>query len=199
MSNLKRGAVLVSAVLGTFACSGPDGGGESGAPSAATSSPRPSTTAGGASMPTWFRVEGNEIEIDIVAGATSDANYWNFNGAFGGNMTITVPEGARVTINFRNADPVVTHSIGVGPVSDSPPASPAPQPVFEGAMSSNPTSMAHGTGSNESETLTFTASQAGQYALLCYIPGHAITGMWVRFDVGGEPGVAGAPDVQIMD
>jgi uncharacterized cupredoxin-like copper-binding protein len=43
----------------------------------------------------------------------------------------------------------------------------------------------------ESETITFTASQAGEYSLVCYVPGHAMIGMYVHFNVSadGEAGV----------
>jgi sulfocyanin len=150
-----------------------------------------------ADLPSWYRMNGNQVGLDIVAGATPDIQYWNFNGAGNGNMTITVPEGAQVTINFRNDDPNMPHSIGVAPFTPTPPANPAPEPVFPGAISQNPVSMTDATLTGETETITFTASQAGQYALLCYIPGHAVSGMWVRFNVGGEPGVTGAPNVQI--
>jgi hypothetical protein len=69
--------------------------------------------------------------------------------------------------------------------------------VFAGAISSNPTSPTEATAAGQTETITFTADRAGEYSLLCYVPGHGVAGMWVRFNVGGQPGVTGAPDVQI--
>jgi uncharacterized cupredoxin-like copper-binding protein len=43
------------------------------------------------------------------------------------------------------------------------------------------------------ETITFTASDAGEYSLVCLIPAHAATGMWMGFTVSaaGEAGVSG--------
>jgi FtsP/CotA-like multicopper oxidase with cupredoxin domain len=148
-------------------------------------------------MPSWFRVNGNQVQMDIVAGANGDNNYWNFNGAANGGMTITVPEGAQVTINFRNDDPNMVHSVGVAEWTSNPPAAPPAESVFGGAISSNPTSATDATATGQSETITFTADRAGQYSLFCYVPGHGVSGMWVRFNVGGQPGVTGAPNVQI--
>jgi uncharacterized cupredoxin-like copper-binding protein len=41
------------------------------------------------------------------------------------------------------------------------------------------------------ETITFTASTAGDYAIVCVIPAHALQGMWIGFEVSasGESGV----------
>jgi FtsP/CotA-like multicopper oxidase with cupredoxin domain len=149
--------------------------------------------AGAGEMPSWFRVNGTQVEMDIVAGATPDGNYWNFNGARNGSMTITVPQGAQVTVRFRNDDPAMVHSIGVAQHTGSPPPQPAPDPVFAGAISGDPASPTDATKTGEMETITFTADRPGEYALYCYVPGHAAAGMWVRFNVGGNPGVTGAP------
>ena len=69
----------------------------------------------GMDMPDWFKMDeaAKTVTLDISAGSTDANNHWNFNGYFGGNATITVPEGYTVTINFTNNDPLTTHSIGV--------------------------------------------------------------------------------------
>jgi uncharacterized cupredoxin-like copper-binding protein len=45
----------------------------------------------------------------------------------------------------------------------------------------------------ETETITFVAGAAGNYSLVCYIPGHSAVGMWLFFNVSGdgEAGVQG--------
>ena len=191
---LATGAALLL-TFGLAACGGGEPAPEAEAPEAAPPAAAPPPAAGG--MPSWFQVEGNNVTMDIVAGATPDANHWNFNGATNGAMTITVPEGAQVTINFRNADPAMAHSLGISAFTATPAAAPAAEPAFPGAISADPTSMTASTLTGESETIMFTASTAGEYVLTCYIPGHAISGMWVRFNVGGEAGVTGAPNVQL--
>jgi sulfocyanin len=131
----------------------------------------------------------------ITAGATNALNHWNYNGAVSGNMTITVPEGYSVTINFKNADPNMAHSLGIVAQTGNFGATLEPAPVFEGAVTSNPTSMTEGTMPGEEESISFTAATAGNYSMVCFVPGHAATGMWVRFNVStdGTAGVQGAP------
>jgi uncharacterized cupredoxin-like copper-binding protein len=46
--------------------------------------------------------------------------------------------------------------------------------------------MTKATQPKQSETLKFTAARAGDYTLNCFIPGHALTGMWIRFDVSAD-------------
>ena len=43
------------------------------------------------------------------------------------------------------------------------------------------------------ETITFVADAAGDYTLVCYVPGHTAVGMWIYFRVtsDGSVGVQG--------
>lgn len=34
--------------------------------------------------------------------------------------------------------------------------------------------------------MKFTAAKAGTFAMVCLMPPHALTGMWIRFDVSAE-------------
>jgi FtsP/CotA-like multicopper oxidase with cupredoxin domain len=105
---------------------------------------------------------------------------WKFNGMANGEGTITVPVGYEITVEFTNDDSAMAHSLGVdakvggyGAMFDDP------QPAFTGAITADPASMIEAT------------LPAGEYAMVCYIPGHAVTGMWIRFNVSdGEPGVS---------
>ena len=146
-------------------------------------------------MPDWMSVDegAKTVSIEIVAGKTDAANNWNFNGFVKGEATVVVPEGYAVTLTFTNNDPNMVHSIGVGEKMDTfPPMINDPAPVFAGAMSSNPTDMMNATKTGATETLSFTADKAGDYALICYIPAHAATGMWIGFTVSadGKAGLA---------
>jgi len=144
----------------------------------------------------WIEVDDSarEVRLDIVAGLTEDNFRWNFNGYAKGGATLTVPVGYRVVIAFRNDDPAVPHSIGVSEIQSPFPAMfDQPTPVFEGGISSNPTSMTDSTMPGESETVTFTAERAGTYALVCYIPAHAVTGMWITLEVSSGGSVSFDP------
>lgn len=140
-------------------------------------------------MADWITVDesARTVTIDLVAGQTDANNRWNYNGHASGDVTVVVPQGYEVTIDFSNADPVNPHSVVVmSPMDPWPAQFTDAQPVFDGAMSSNPTDMQAATMPNESETITFTASEAGEYALVCLIPAHAITGMWIGFRVSAD-------------
>ena len=154
----------------------------------------PPAAAAALTMPDWYQVDhdAQTVTMDITAGSTPANNYWNFNGWHGGTGMIVVPVGYEVTINFTNSDPAMAHSIGIDARTSNFPANfSQPTPVFEGAISSTPTSLTESTMPTETETITFTADQAGAYSMVCYVPGHAIIGMYTFFNVSadGEAGV----------
>jgi len=144
------------------------------------------TTTGALTTPSWMSVEaGNQtVELEIAAGSDAVNNYWNFNGLYAGNGAITVPQGYTVTINFSNADPAQPHSVGIGERMDAYPAMfENPQPAFAGAMSPDAST---GTAPGGTATLTFTADTTGEYAMICYVPGHAVAGMVIPFIVSAD-------------
>lgn len=192
---MRRTAGLSSALvfaLSAIAC----GGGETEeAPEAeapATETPAPAATG----STDWVTADdaAKTVTLNVVAGQGNANNNWNFNGFANGAATVTVPTGYTVTLNFTNQDPNMAHSVGISEKPAGPwSATPAATPVFANAVSSNPTSMTDATKTGASETVTFTADRAGQYAMVCYVPGHAAAGMWINFNVvdGGTAGVAG--------
>ncbi|MFQ6046059.1 MAG: sulfocyanin-like copper-binding protein [Gemmatimonadales bacterium] len=189
MRNSKILAIGSIALLafGLTAC----GGGEQ---EEASGESQPSMSAAGAELtiPNWMTVdnEAKTVTLEILAGQTDANNHWNFNGYVNGGATVTVPEGYTVTIEFENRDPAMAHSIGVDALTGNfPPMFDNPQPVFVGAISSNPTDAASATQPGQSETITFTASQAGSYSLVCYVPAHALSGMWIGFNVSSDGSV----------
>lgn len=141
------------------------------------------------SMPDWMEIDhdAETVHIELVAGATNQNNYWNFNGHYRGTGGITVPVGYTVTINLVNQDPAMGHSVGVGEAQDSYPNQFSEVvPVFDGAVTSNPRSMTESTLPGEEESITFTVDQEGEFVLICYVTGHAATGMWLPFTVSAD-------------
>jgi sulfocyanin len=198
--NMKRTAFATALLLGLAACGGSEPAQEAPAETSEPAAETETAPAGESqmastelSMPDWYQMDGESVTLDIVAGSTPAGNYWNYQGYQNGAIDIVVPVGANVTINFSNEDPNMAHSVGISEGFDSPPAVVEPVAVFEGAISSNPTSMTEGTLPGQSETITFTADEAGEYVMVCYIAGHAVSGMWVNFTVSadGESGVRG--------
>lgn len=194
------GAALATTVsLALAACGGGEPGaeGEGGAGGTAGGQ-RQAAAPGELSVPEWMEVdrEAESVTMEIVAGATDANNYWNFQGHAMGNAEIVVPRGYSVRIDFRNQDQSMAHSLGIGEYRRSWPAMfQDPQPVFEGAITSGAAEIPTATQAGESETITFTASEAGEYAMICYVPGHAIAGMWIYFTVSadGEAGLRTRP------
>jgi sulfocyanin len=184
-------ALSAALLFGVAAC-----GGDGEAPAPAAEQPAAGQPAAAAEASAdWFVVDeaAQTVTINLIAGSTSANNHWNYNGLYGGAGTITVPEGYTVTVNFENRDPAMAHSFGIDERMSSYPTNFTDvEPVFAGAISSNPTSMTDSTMPGQSETVTFTADAAGEYVLICYVSGHAATGMWVNFNVSadGSHGVA---------
>ena len=183
--------LMIPTALFLVACGGGEPAEQAPAETATdAAAPAAAAPAGDMAMTDWFHVDeaGESVHMTITAGATDAKNYWNYNGAADGSMTITVPEGFTVMIDFRNNDPYMAHSLGISATTSGFGAMIEPVAVFEGAMTSNPASMP-----GEEESITFVASAAGDYAMVCYIPGHAATGMWIYFNVSadGSYGVQG--------
>lgn len=191
---MKLSAFSTALFLGLAACGGSDTAEMDAPADAAPAATAPAADAGAMTMPEWYRMDGDQVELDIVAGSTDRGNYWNYNGAQFGEMTIMVPVGSNVTINFSNNDPNMAHSVGISEGFETAPAMVDAVAVFEGAISENPTSMTEATMPGQATTISFVASEAGEYTMVCYIAGHAVSGMWVKFVVSadGEAGVMGA-------
>jgi hypothetical protein len=149
-------------------------------------------------MPDWMTVDtaARTVRADIVAGSTPLNNHWNFNGYVNGNATITVPLGYSVTLNFTNRDQLSPHSLVIlSQVGGYPPTFDSLEPAFEGAASPDPTDLSSSTMPGVTNVVTFTASAAGDYGMVCVLPAHAVTGMWIRFKVStdGSAGVRNNP------
>lgn len=127
------------------------------------------------------------VTLEILAGENQTNSGLNFDGAASGSMTITVPVGWTVDVTCINYSTTMTHSCAfVAPGSSTP--------AFAGAESPDP---AIGLRPARSAQFSFVASPAGQYQLVCLVPGHRGTGMWDNFVVspGGLPKIAGAVNI----
>lgn len=181
------GTTLAGAlVLALVACGGAADEAGTEADTMAMEEPAP-TTGGAMSTPEWMTIDetARTATLEIHAGETDENNRWNYNGLYAGSGSITVPQGYTVTINFTNSDPTQPHSLGIDETMASWPATfENPEPVFAGAITSDAATT--GTAPNGSETITFTTSEAGDYAMVCYIAGHAVAGMVIPFHVSAD-------------
>ena len=119
------------------------------------------------------------VAITLVAAANSALGGFNFNGGSSGNQTITVPLGWTVEIDFQNHD-VVPHSALLTAAQMPLPAVPD-EPAFPRAFTSH---LIDGLPAQTGQdNVQFTADGAGQYLIACGVPGHAQSGMFIRFVV----------------
>ena len=99
------------------------------------------------------------------------------------NPTVTVPAGARVSIQVINSDPGTSHGLVITASSGRSSWMPmmTSRPAFTGSalwFLGDPTAAGMHAG-----TLTFTATTPGTYHYLCPVPGHAQKGMTGTFTV----------------
>jgi plastocyanin len=110
------------------------------------------------------------------------ARGFDFNGYANGKMTMSVPQGWKVAVQFTNQAPT-PHSAVIVSGPD------ATTPAFSGAGTPDPVS---GTPPGQSASFTFTADKTGSYRIACLVPGHQASGMWDTFQItsGGSPSVS---------
>lgn len=108
------------------------------------------------------------VTFKVVAAYNNAANGYNFDGGAHGNLTFTVPVDWKVTMRFTNRA-AVPHSAVVAASRT------ASTPAFAGAATPSPTS---GLPKGQAASFTFTANRAGNYYLVCAVPGHEVLGMW---------------------
>jgi sulfocyanin len=126
----------------------------------------------------WFDAAARIAHVQIVAAFDGANGGMNFNGASNGGATITIPFGWRVLVAFVNRD-AVPHSAIIISSGAALPAIPD-TPAFGGAYT---TGLTAGLFTDQTDTMRFAASPAGEYILVCGVPGHGASGMWIHFAV----------------
>jgi sulfocyanin len=144
--------------------------------------PRPPTPPD----PTWlsWNAQTRTATFKLIAGLTGRGakSPFNFNGYTDGEFTLIVPESSTVVMNFVNQDGT-PHSAEV--ISDS---IPLPNMAGNPAIPRAYTKQAvEGIAQFGTDVLRFKAVPAGAYRIFCGVPGHGLSGMWIRFKV--SPGL----------
>jgi hypothetical protein len=129
-------------------------------------------------------------KITLVA-VWSDANYgMNFNGHAKGTLVYTIPKDWTVEVTYINPSPI-PHSAIVVEKSDTKKLQVA-QPYFKGgAVPNHLQGLAYG-----KSVFSFAADEAGEYAIACGFPAHAMNGHWVALDVDDKISV---PTIKLGD
>jgi len=115
--------------------------------------------------------------LQVVAAATGDNSGFNFDGAYNGQGTFTVPVHWSVDIEFKNLA-ALPHSVAIADGHTAP--AKLETFGFGPVLSANATA---GTVSKNWQLLGFDADHSGTFYLDCFVPGHLASGMWDNFVV----------------
>lgn len=120
----------------------------------------------------------NTVTFALEAGAPGTAGPFNFDGYTNGAATLVVPPKSTVVMNFVNHDGT-PHSAEV--IAD---ADPMPNmggdPAIPRAYTRDAT---QGLPQGGTDVIRFTAPESGTFRIFCGVPGHGISGMWIRLKV----------------
>jgi sulfocyanin len=145
--------------------------------------------------PAWltFDAEKHVVEVRLVAAANGANGTMNFNGYGNGDMTLVVPLGWRVNVEFLN------QGLGALPHSLVVIDEVTPLPV-EGGVPAFPraltTRLVPGLDAGKGDAFSFLANKVGRYLLFCGVTGHGVAGMWDYLEVARE---ATAPRVVVKN
>lgn len=145
--------------------------------------------------PSWLSFDSvaHTVRFQLIAGLTgSSQGPFNFNGFAKGDLTLTVPAGATVVFNFENRDGT-PHSAMVIPDADPIPNMAPADPAIPRAYT---VQAAEGIAPNGKDVVRFKARPPGSYRVFCGVPGHGLSGMWIRFGVDStarEPSLKETP------
>jgi len=130
--------------------------------------------------PTWMEIDSSEkrVKFNLVAAWDGSNNGFNYNGYYAGNLTLKVPDGWKVDVEFINRDASAAHNIIVTKPyveNNIPEYVGSEDAVLRRAYTED-------LYVGEQETMHFIA-KAGLYWFFCGINGHGINDMWINFEV----------------
>ncbi len=139
----------------------------------------------------WLTIDAGTktATFRLIAGLTGLNGALNFNGYRDGGLTLTVPLGWSVVMEFTNKDGDLPHSAEV--IDDVKPLPPGPvDPAFPRAATIR---LSQGLESGQQDDIRFVADKAESFLIWCAVPGHGLAGMWIRFAVSAtasRPGLS---------
>ena len=144
-------------------------------PTATPESPAPATPPPApAQTDEWvtYDAASNTVTFKLEAGPFS------FNGFSSGGGTLTVPPKSTVVMNFVQNDGT-PHSAevasGEGPLPNS-----GGDPAIQRAYTNK---VVEGLPQGAKDVIRFQAPESGSYRIVCGVPGHALSGMWLWFKI----------------
>jgi sulfocyanin len=118
------------------------------------------------------------VTFELIAGGEGARSPFNFNGYIDGEANLVVPPGVKVVMNFIQKDGT-PHSAEL--IADK---DPMPNVGGEAAIPRAYTNkVVEGLPQEAKDVIRFTAPDSGSYRIFCGVPGHGLSGMWIRFTV----------------
>jgi sulfocyanin len=118
------------------------------------------------------------VTFELIAGLDGAKSPFNFNGYTDGEANLIVPAGSTVVMNFVQKDGT-PHSAEI--IADKEPMpNMAGEPAIPRAYTNK---VAEGLPQEAKDVIRFTAPDSGSFRIFCGVPGHGLSGMWIRFTV----------------
>ncbi len=151
---------------------------------APASRPAPAAVMAAPAPPDSSWMEWNDatksLKFRLIAGLIGRGakSPFNFNGYVDGELTLVVPVAANVVMSFVNEDGTPHSAVVI------PDTLPMPSMADEAAIPRAYTTKAsEGLGYYATDVMRFKAAPAGRYRIFCGVPGHGLSGMWIRLQV----------------
>ena len=114
----------------------------------------------------------NTVTFELIAGP------FTFNGYRDGGATLLVPAKATIVMNFVNKDGTAHSAIvivGEGPIPNSPTDPAIPRAYTNKVLEGMP--------QEAKDVMRFPVPKGGTYRIVCGVPGHGLSGMWIWLKV----------------
>ncbi len=114
----------------------------------------------------------NTVTFELIAGP------FTFNGYRDGGATLLVPSEAKIVLNFINKDGTPHSAIvisGDGPIPNAPSDPAIPRAYSNKALEGLP--------QEATDVMSFSVPANGTYRIVCGVPGHGLSGMWIWLKV----------------
>jgi Sulfocyanin (SoxE) domain len=123
-----------------------------------------------AAVDDWLSYDAatNTVTFELIAGP------FTFNGHRNGGATLVVPSNAKIVMNFANKDGTPHSAIviaGDGALPNAP-----TDPAIPRAYT---TKVLQGLPQEATDVMRFPVPENGTYRVVCGVPGHALSGMWI--------------------
>jgi hypothetical protein len=127
-----------------------------------------------ASVDEWLSYDAatNTVTFELIAGPFA------FNGYRNGGATLLVPSKAKIVMNFVNKDGTPHSAIvisGEGAIPNAP-----TDPAIPRAYTNK---VLEGLPQEAKDVMRFPLPESGTYRIVCGVPGHGLSGMWIWLKV----------------